>query len=245
MSIIINWHNKEKRRLHRKVEFDQKKPTCIEDLRPGMKLRGEVKKVELCGAFVDIGVGCDGLLHISQLSWEPISKVTEVVNEGDKVTVWVKDVDLRKRHINLTMLRPPRRAWRELKPGRIVDGKVTKIAPFGAFVDIGVGCDGLVHVSELAPGYVPDPADMVSVGEEVEVRILSVDRRRRRIALSMKDLPLEIDVKYESLPTVMEVALRKAMAERSRERRKRRKKKATRRREQEEMIAETLRRLRK
>jgi ribosomal protein S1 len=227
------------------VEFD-KKPTRIEDLRPGMKLTGEVKRVELCGAFVDIGVGCDALLHISQLSREPINKVTEVVREGDKVTVWVKDVDLKKRHVNLTMLRPPRRAWRELKPGIIVDGKVTKLTPFGAFVDIGVGCDGLVHVSELAPGYVPDPADMVSVGEEVEVRILSVNRRRRRIELSMKDLPLEIeDEDYGPLPTVMEIALKKAMAERRRERRKRKKRRAPRPREQEDMIAETLRRLRK
>lgn len=188
---------------------NQKQPTDIRDLRPRMRLRGKITKVGLSGAFVDIDLDQDGWLHISQLSEDPVNRVTEVVGPGDEVTVWIKKVDRRRGRINLTMVEPPERTFRDLKPGMIIKGKVTRLAQFGAFVDVGVGRDGLVHISELASGYVENPAEIVSVGEEVEVKVLSVDSRKRQIELGMKDIPID-DIEEEPLPTIMELALKAA-----------------------------------
>jgi len=175
-----------------------------------MRLRGKITKVGLSGAFVDIGLGQDGWVHISQLSEDPVNRVAEVVEPGDEVTVWVKKVDRRRGRINLTMVEPPERVFSDLKPGMIIKGKVTRLAPFGAFIDVGVGRDGLVHISELAPGYVEKPSEIVSVGEEVEVKVLSVDRRRRQIELGMKEIPIDDLEDEEPLPTIMELALKEA-----------------------------------
>jgi len=189
----------------------EKQPTDTKNLKPRMRLRGKVTKVGLSGAFVDIGLSQEGWMHISQLSKDPVNRVTEIVEPGNEVTVWVKRVDRRRGRINLTMIEPPERVFGDLKPGMIIKGKVTRLAPFGAFVDIGVGRDGLVHVSELAPGYVENPAEIVSVGEEVEVKVLSVDHRRRQIELGMKGIPLDIDEEEEApLPTIMELAIKEA-----------------------------------
>ena len=193
------------------AENANEKQLTVKDLKPRMRLSGKVTKVGLSGAFVDIGLGQDGWVHISQLSKEPINSVTEVVEPGDEVTVWVKRVDRRKERINLTMVEPPERVFDDLQPGMIIGGKITRLAPFGAFVDIGVGRDGLVHISELAPGYVENPSEIVSLGEEVEVKVLSVDRRRRQIELGMKDIPIDDDVEAdEPLPTIMELAIKEA-----------------------------------
>jgi small subunit ribosomal protein S1 len=208
-----------------------------------MRLRGKITRVGLSGAFVDIGLSQEGWIHISQLSKDPVNRVTEVVQPGDEVTVWVKQVDRRRGRINLTMIEPPERTFRDLKPGMIIEGKVTRLAPFGAFVDIGVGRDGLVHVRELAPGYVEDPAEIVSVGEKVEVKVLSVNRRRRQIELSMKDIPLEIEEEEEPLPTLMELAIRKALSRQraNRDKKAKRVQKQPLRSEQSDIIARTLR----
>ncbi len=195
----------------------QKKPTSIKDLKRGMKLQGKVTRIALCGAFVDIGLDREGLIHISQLGRRSINRVTEVLKKGDEVTVWVKKVDRKRKRVFLTLVEPPR-PLRSLKPGMVLEGKVTKLAPFGVFVDIGAGRDGLVHISELAPGRVDDPAEIVSVGEKVEVQVLRVDRKRRRIELSMKEPLLEaLKGEEEPLPTVMELAWQRALA-RQRER---------------------------
>lgn len=192
-------------------DTQEKQPTSVKDLKPAMKLRGKVIKVGLAGAFVDIGLKQKGWVHISQLSKNPINRVTEVLKEGDEITVWVKRVDRRRKRIYLTMIEPPARTFRDLKPGMIIEGKVTRLAPFGAFVDIGVGRDGLVHVSELAPHYVEDPSEIVSVGETVEVKVLNVDRRKRQIELGMKDLLFYKDEEEESFPTIMELAFKEAL----------------------------------
>ncbi len=97
-----------------------------------------------------------------------------------------------------------------MKPGMIIKGKVTRLATFGAFIDVGVGRDGLVHISELASGFVEKPSEIVSVGEEVEVKVLSVDSRRRQIELGMKEIPLDDLEDEEPLPTIMEMALKEA-----------------------------------
>jgi small subunit ribosomal protein S1 len=223
-------------------------PTDITGLRPRMRLTGTVSKVALSGAFVDIGLSQDGWVHISQLSKDPIKRVTEVVEPGDEITVWVRKVDRRKGRISLTMIEPPERVFSDLKPGLIVKGKVTRLAPFGAFVDVGVGRDGLVHISELATGYVDDPSEIVSVGEEVEVKVLSVDRRRRQIELGMKEIPLDIDdhEEDEPLPTIMELAIKQALDQQESEedtgdRKTKRGQKKAPRSEQNDIIARTLR----
>jgi len=226
-------------------ETVERQPTSINELKPRMKLRGKVTKVGLAGAFVDIGLKQQGWIHISQLGKEPVNRVSDVLEEGDEVTVWVKKVDRRRGWINLTMIEPPKRTFGDLKPGMIITGKVTRLAPFGAFVDVGVGRDGLVHISELAPGYVEDPSEIVSVGEEVEVKVLNVDRRRRQIELSIKDIPIEdIEEEDEPIPTLMELAFKQALEQQQRQARNKKARKAHKRQipsEQTEIILRTLR----
>lgn len=199
-----------KEQLHQAEDTNEQQPTNIKDLKPRMRLRGKVTKVGLSGAFVDIGLGQDGWVHISQLSEDPVNRVAEVVEPGDEVTAWVKKVDRRKGRISLTMVEPPERVFGDLKPGMIIKGKVTRLAPFGAFIDVGVGRDGLVHISELASGFVEKPSEIVSVGEEVEVKVLSVDRKRRQIELGIKEIPIDDLEDEEPLPTIMEAALKEA-----------------------------------
>jgi len=199
-----------KEQHHQAEDTNEQQPTNIKDLEPRIRLRGKITKVGLSGAFVDIGLGQDGWVHISQLSEDPVNRVAEVVEPGDEVTVWVKKVDRRRGRINLTMVEPPERVFGDLKPGMIIKGKVTRLAPFGAFIDVGVGRDGLVHISELASGFVENPSEIVSVGEEVEVKVLSVDPRRRQIELGMKEIPIDDLEDEEPLPTIMEVAIKEA-----------------------------------
>ncbi len=192
------------------------KPTSINDLKPKMALTGVVKKVELFGAFVDVGVRQDGLLHISQLSSGHVRNVTDVVNEGDEVNVWVMAVDADKGRFNLTMIRPPDKTWDDIKTGDVLTGKMTRVERLGAFVDVGVERNGRIHVSELAVDYVKNPEDVVNVGDEVKVKVISVNPRKRQIDLSIKALeePTVVDVveeEQEALPTAMELALRQAM----------------------------------
>jgi small subunit ribosomal protein S1 len=191
-------------------------PTDIRELRPKLKLRGKVVQVELFGAFVDVGVGQEGLVHISQLREGRVNRVADVVSEGDEVTVWVQRVDLGRGRISLTMIEPPEHTLEDLEPDMVLTGKVTRLARYGAFVDIGVGRDGLVHVSEMAQGYVKDPSEYVSAGEEIKVRVVSVDLRKNQIELSMTDLPSdepEEGEEEEEAPTAIEVALKEAMSQ--------------------------------
>ena len=190
----------------------------IRDLQPGMELRGRVKSTTDFGAFVDLGIAQDGLVHISELARRRVEKVTDVVQVGDEVTVWVKKVDKKRGRISLTMIRPTTRRFRDLKPDMVVDGVVTRIEPYGVFVDIGVGRNGLVHVSELTDGYIKSPADVVSVGDKVEARIIKIDRKARKVDLSMKEFikvpkapePEPIP-EEEPAPTAMALAFQAAL----------------------------------
>ncbi|MFN2183078.1 MAG: S1 RNA-binding domain-containing protein, partial [Anaerolineae bacterium] len=115
---------------------------------------------------------------------------------------------------SLTLLEPPEVDIRALRPDQVLTGKVVRLESFGAFVDIGAGRDGMIHVTEMGRGYVGSPSEIVSVGDQVQVRVLEVDPRRGRISLSMKDLPTDeylLDEEEEELPTAMELALREAM----------------------------------
>ncbi len=154
----------------------------------GQEVKGVVKRTTDFGAFVDIGAGRDGLIHISELSVGRVQKVTDVVQKGQEVTVWIKRLDRERNRISLTMIPPDAKTIRDLEEGEIIEGTVTRLVPYGAFVDIGVGTDALLHVREMSNGYVAKPEDVVKVGEKLEARIISVNRRRRRIDLSLKGL---------------------------------------------------------
>ncbi len=221
------------------------------DLEPGLETEGKVVRLEKFGAFVDIGAEADGLVHVSEMGKGRVGKPSDVVSEGDVIKVWVKDVDRKSRRISLTMVEPPAVDIRSLKADMTLMGKVVRLESFGAFVDIGAGRDGMIHVTEMGRGYVGSPSEILSVGDEVQVRVLEVDPRRGRISLSMKDLPVdeyEVVEEAEELPTTMELALREAMEKEgvelpSTRRPQRRKKKAKRRQDrvQEDIIARTLR----
>lgn len=155
------------------------------------KLNGKILKTTLAGALVDIGQSIPGVLHISQISETPINKVEDVIREGQEVTVWVKRV--RKDRVELTMIEPLMYEWKELKPEMVVKGKVVRLESYGAFVDFGAERPGLIHVSELAHGYVKTASEVVKEGDEVEAKILDVDRRKRQIRLSIKALQTLIE----------------------------------------------------
>ena len=184
------------------------------DLEPGMQVEGKVVRLERFGAFVGIGADMDGLVHVSEMGTGRVGKPSDVVSEGDVITVWIKDVDRKSRRISLTMVEPPEVDIRSLRPDMVLTGSVVRLESFGAFVDIGAGRDGMIHVTEMGRGYVGSPSEIVSVGDEVQVRVLEVDPRRGRISLSMKDLPTDayvVDEEEEELPTSMELALKAAM----------------------------------
>jgi transcriptional accessory protein Tex/SPT6 len=182
------------------AEDESGKPRRVKDLEPGMELEGRVTSIALYGIFVDIGVGRDGLVHISEMSDTRIDSPSDVVQIGDTVKVRVKSVEPDGRRISLTMrskerAKEPRGRKKpeldrerlaNLRVGDNVEGTVTGIAPFGVFVDIGVGKDGLVHVSELAEGRIEKPEDAVQVGQTYTFKVLEVDAEGTRISLSLR-----------------------------------------------------------
>jgi ribosomal protein S1 len=189
------------------------------------KFSGTVKKLTLAGAIVDIGQDRPGMLHISRLQVEPVNRVEDVLEIGQTVEVWVRRIDPKSNRIELTMIKPLDLEWREIKKGMVVKGKVTRLETFGVFVDIGAERPGLVHISELTHGYIRTPGEMVKEEDEVEVMVIGVNRRKKRIRLSMKalvEMPEkkapqvvedddEDDDSNEPVPTAMEIALRQAM----------------------------------
>ena len=159
-------------------------------LEPKTKLSGKVLKTTLAGALVDIGQSLPGVIHISQLQTEAVNKVEDVVKEGQTVDVWVRRV--KKDRVELTMIEPLAYEWKEIQPDLIVKGKVVRLETYGAFVDFGAERPGLIHVSELTHGYVKTAGEVVKEGDEVEAKVLDVDRRKRQIRLSMKALLPEV-----------------------------------------------------
>ena len=166
-----------------------------------LRLKGTVSSIVDFGAFVDLG-GIDGLVHISELSWNHVNHPSEVVKVGDEVEVEVLDVDLQRERISLGLKQTTEDPWLKLVEsypvGSIVDGKVTKIVPFGAFIELGNNVEGLVHISEMAAKHIDTPAQVVKVGQEVKVKVMEINPDRRRISLSMKaaadELGFEIEV---------------------------------------------------
>ena len=167
-------------------------------LEPGQVVEGKISNIVDFGAFVDLE-GIDGLIHISELSWSHVNHPSEVVSIGDTVTVKVLDIDKDRQRISLGLKQTQEDPWQkvlnEYKEGDVVEGKVTKIVAFGAFVQILPGVEGLVHISELAQHHVESPAEVVRPGDELKVKILEVDDSRRRLSLSVKR------VEGQELPT--------------------------------------------
>ena len=222
----------------------------VKTLSRGMKLTGKVTNVTKFGAFVDIGVGRDGLVHISELGGQSGDQGSGTIGVGDEVMVWIKDLDRKRNRISLTLREPTQRKLKDLKPGMVIEGEITRLVPYGAFVNIGLRRDGMVHVTEMAQGYVRDPADILTVGDIVQVKVLEIDHKKRRVALSMKDLLAESGVEVEgeeeeALPTTMELAFKQAMAQQESEKQSAKKRKEARQPvdgdEQDDIIARTLR----
>jgi small subunit ribosomal protein S1 len=159
------------------------------NLKPGEVRKGVVSSVVNFGAFVDLG-GMDGLVHVSELSWKHVDHPSSVVAVGDEVTVQVLDVDLDKERISLSLKATQVDPWQEFatnhRIGELVYGRITKLVPFGAFVQVGDGIEGLVHISEMAAHHVDLPEQVVTPGEELWVKIIDIDLQRRRISLSIK-----------------------------------------------------------
>ncbi len=154
----------------------------------GQEITGKVKQVTDFGAFIDIGAGRDGLVHISELTVGRVTNVKDIVEEGQNVTVWIKRLNRERNRISLTMISPDTRTIRDLQEGELVEGIVTRMVPYGAFIDIGVGTDALLHVREMGSNYVEKPEDVVEIDERLEVRIITLNRRRRHIDVSIKGL---------------------------------------------------------
>ncbi|MGW8142854.1 MAG: S1 RNA-binding domain-containing protein [Anaerolineales bacterium] len=202
----------------------------LSDVKRKMKFTGKIVKITLAGALVDIGLEMPGVVHISQLQKEPVNRVEDVVEVGQTVDVWVRRVEPKRDRLELTMIEPLPLEWREIEKGMVVKGKITRIEKFGVFVEIGAERPGLVHISEITHEYIKDPKQVVQEGDEVEVKVLDVNRRKKQIKLSMKALeekpvfeekpvikkkkqpkisePVEQE---EVIPTAMELALREAM----------------------------------
>lgn len=191
-------------------------PMSVKDLKKNMEVHGTVKRVSEVGVFIDAGLDGEGFLHASE--YRPLGKDKGIeFHVGDPITVWVKAVAPDLKSFRATLKEPLKYRMSDLKPGMVVTGKVVRITNFGAFVNIGAKTDGLVHVSEMSDEFVRNPADVVSVGDQVQVKILKVEDNK--ISLSMKALiekepePVEEEAapeEEETIPTVMELALQQA-----------------------------------
>ena len=163
--------------------------TFLNKLQKGQVRSGVVSSIVNFGAFVDLG-GVDGLVHVSELSWKHIDHPSEVVEVGQEVTVEVLDVDMDRERVSLSLKATQEDPWQHFARthaiGQVVPGKVTKLVPFGAFVRVDDGIEGLVHISELAERHVELPEQVVQVGDDIFVKVIDIDLERRRISLSLK-----------------------------------------------------------
>ena len=167
----------------------EQRDAFLDDLKPGERRRGVVSSVVNFGAFVDLG-GMDGLVHVSELSWKHVDHPSSVVTVGDEIDVEVLEVDLDRERISLSLKATQQDPWQEFagshRVGELVYGRVTKLVPFGSFVQVGDGIEGLVHISEMSAHHVDLPEQVVTPGEELWVKIIDLDLQRRRISLSIK-----------------------------------------------------------
>jgi small subunit ribosomal protein S1 len=191
------------RRAFLEESMSEGRKAFLQSLHKGERRKGTVSSIVNFGVFVDLGGGVDGLVHVSELSWKHVDHPSEVVQVGQEVEVEVLDVDLDRERVSLSLKATQEDPWREFErkyqAGEVIAGVVTKLVPFGAFVRVGEGIEGLVHISELAESHVESPEQIVSVGEQVRVKVVDVDVARRRISLSIRRVSdLESDVVPEA-----------------------------------------------
>jgi small subunit ribosomal protein S1 len=163
----------------------------LESLQKGERRKGTVSSIVNFGAFIDLG-GVDGLVHVSELSWKHVDHPSEVVQVGQEVEVEVLDVDLERERVSLSLKATQEDPWKEFErrysAGEIIDGQVTKLVPFGAFVRVAQGIEGLVHISEISEQHIDSPESVLTVGDQVRVKVIEVDVPRRRVSLSMRQV---------------------------------------------------------
>ncbi|HUB07494.1 MAG TPA: 30S ribosomal protein S1, partial [Myxococcales bacterium] len=177
------------RRAVLEEERKEVRQQILDRLQPGLVVEGQISNIVDFGAFVDLD-GIDGLIHISELSWSHVNHPSEILSIGDTVKVKVLDIDRDRQRISLGLKQTQEDPWQRIvdtyNVGDELEGKVTKVVTFGAFVEILDGVEGLVHISELAPHHVESPREIVHPGDEIRVKILEIDSERRRLSLSAK-----------------------------------------------------------
>lgn len=170
---------------------DEAKSKVYANIKPGDKIEGVVSRILDFGAFVDLG-GVDGLIHISEISWKRVKKVSDVLKEGDKVTVYVLEVDAHKNKISLSLKEATQNPWvlakDKYKLSDIVEGKVVRIVDFGAFIELEEGIDGLVHISQICQKHISKPEEALSIGQIVKAKITEIDTDNKKISLSIKEV---------------------------------------------------------
>jgi small subunit ribosomal protein S1 len=177
------------RRAVLEEERKEVREQILDRLQPGQVVEGKISNIVDFGAFVDLD-GIDGLIHISELSWSHVNHPSEVVGIGDTVRIKVLDIDRDRQRISLGLKQTQEDPWQRVvsthRPGDVLEGTVTKVVAFGAFVEILPGVEGLVHISELADHHVESPSEVVEPGATLNVKILEIDEERRRLSLSIK-----------------------------------------------------------
>ena len=177
------------RRAVLEEERKEQRQEILDRLQPGLVVEGQISNIVDFGAFVDLN-GIDGLIHISELSWSHVNHPSELLSIGDTVAVKVLDIDRDRQRISLGLKQTQEDPWQRVvdtyRVGDELEGKVTKVVTFGAFVEILDGVEGLVHISELANHHVENPREVVAPGDEIRVKVLEIDSERRRLSLSVK-----------------------------------------------------------
>ena len=177
------------RRAVLEEERKEEREKILTSLEEGQIIKGTVSNLVDFGAFVDLE-GIDGLIHISELSWQHVDHPSEVVEVGEEVEVKVLEVDRDRERISLGLKQTRKDPWQEIveqvNVGEQIQGRVTKLVSFGAFVEVAEGVEGLIHISELAEHHVETPDEIVRSGDEVDARIIDVDAKRRRLSLSLR-----------------------------------------------------------
>ena len=186
------------RRIIEEEKYNKNKKVIWDSLKEGEKRNGVVKKIVKFGAFVDVG-GVEGLIHLSDLSWERVNRAEDIVKEGDKVEVFIGNVDKEKERLSLILKDVAKEPWTihggNIKEGDIIEGKIVRLTTFGAFVELFEGIEGLVHISEITDERIAKPSDVLETNQKVKVKVLNFNREDKKIALSIKDV-LESNKEY-------------------------------------------------
>lgn len=198
------------RRAFLEEAHSEQRKDFLESLKPGERRKGTVSSIVNFGAFVDLG-GVDGLVHVSELSWRHVDHPNEVVQVGDEIEVEVLDVEMDRERVSLSLKNTQEDPWRVFARSHrindVVPGTITKLVPYGAFVQVAEGIEGLVHISELSEEHVELPEQIVAIGQEVKVKMVDIDLERRRISLSMKQATEPAPTEYTAAPPETEMEL--------------------------------------